>query len=99
MASKVYYVKVLRVSKVLGRQVSKAEGDPGLTMRSEVFRSSLKVDGLKISLIQGFRAPRVIGFQDMWGYIFDISPGHRISLAGWGFREVWRFQNPRVSGN
>ena len=47
MASKVYYVKVLRVSTVLGRQVSKAEGDPGLTMRFKVFRRSLKVVGFK----------------------------------------------------
>ena len=76
----------------------KVEGDPGLIMRSEVFRRSLKVDGFQNLIIQGFRASRVIRFQDMWGYIFNVSPGYRVPLAGWGFRDVWRFQNPRVSG-
>ena len=100
MASKVSYVKVLsNVPKVLGRQVPKAQGDPGLIMRSEDFRRSLTVDGFQNLIIQGFRVSRVIGFQDMLGYIFNVSPGHRAPLAGWGFRDVWRFQNPRVSGN
>ena len=54
-----------------------AEGDPGLTMRSKVFRRSLKVDVFQNIIIQGFRASRVIGFQDMWGYIFNVSPGHK----------------------
>ena len=43
MASKVSYFKVLsNVPKVLGRQVPKAEGDPGLIMRSEVLEDHSK---------------------------------------------------------
>ena len=57
--------KFLRVSKVIGCQVSKAEGDPGSIMRFKVFRRSLKVVGFKNFLIHGLRAPRVKGFQDM----------------------------------
>ena len=34
--------KFLRVSKVLGRQVSKAEGDPGLIMRFKVLEGHSK---------------------------------------------------------
>ena len=45
--------KFLRVSKVLGRQVSKVEGDPGLIMRFKAVRKSLKVDGFNNFLIQG----------------------------------------------
>ena len=63
----------------------KAVGDPGLIMRSKGFRRSLKVDDFQRLIIQGFRASRVIGFQDMWGYIFNVSPGHRVPLAGCGF--------------
>ena len=47
--------KFLRVSKVLARQVSEAEGDPGLIMRFKVFRKSLKVAGFKYFLIQGLQ--------------------------------------------
>ena len=79
--------------------MSKAVGDPGLIMRSKVFRRSLKVDDFQNLIIQGFRASRVIGFQDMWGYISNVSPGHRVPLASWAFETFWRFQNPRVSGN
>ena len=50
--------KFLRVSKVLGRQVSKAEGDPGLIMRFKVFRRSLKVNGFKSFLIQGLQGSK-----------------------------------------
>ena len=39
--------KFLRVSKGLGRQVSKVVGDPGLVMRFKVFRRLLKVVGFK----------------------------------------------------
>ena len=86
---------------VKGSRTSGAKGWRGSWVNHEVrgFRRSLKVDGFKYLIIQGFRASRVIGFQDMWGYIFNVSPGRRVSLAGWGFRDVWRFQNPRVSGN
>ena len=69
--------------------MSKAEGDPGLIIRFEVLEGHSQQMVPKFSLIQGFRAPRVIGFQDKWGYIFNISPGHRVSLAGWGCREVF----------
>jgi len=69
--------------------VPKAVGDPGLIMRSKVFRRSLKVDHFQNLIIQGFRASRVIGFQGMWGYIFNVSPGHRVPLASWGFRDVF----------
>ena len=51
--------KFLRVSKVLGRQVPKAEGDPGLIMRFKVFRRSLKVVGFKNFLIQGLQGSKV----------------------------------------
>ena len=40
--------KLLKVSKVLGRQVSKVEGDPGSIMRFKVFRRPLKVNGFII---------------------------------------------------
>ena len=88
--------KFFKISKVLGRQVPKAVGDPGLIMRSKVFRRSLKVDHFQNLIIQGFRASRVIGFQDMWGYIFNVSPGHRVPLASWGFRDVLAF--PKSKG-
>ena len=43
MASRVSYVKVLQnISKVLGRQVSKAEGDPGLIMSFKVLEGHSK---------------------------------------------------------
>ena len=29
---------------------------------------------------------------------FRTSRNRGLTLAGWGFQEVWRFQNPRVSG-
>ena len=74
----------------------KAVRDPGLIMRSKVFRRSLKVDDFQNLIIQGFRASRVIGFQDMWGYIFNVSPGHRVPLASWGFRDVLAF--PKSKG-
>ena len=76
--------------------MSKVEGDPGLIPRFKVFRRSLKVDGFQNIIIQGFRASRVIKFQDMWGYIFNVSPGHRVPLAGWGFRDVLAF--PKSKG-
>ena len=44
--------KFLKVSKFLGRQVSKVEGDPGSIMRFKVFRRSLKVNGFKNFIIQ-----------------------------------------------
>ena len=47
--------KLLKVSKVLGRQVSKVEGDPVSIMRVKVFRRSLKVNGFKSFLIQGLQ--------------------------------------------
>ena len=65
------------------------EGDPGFIMRSKVFRRSLKVDRYQNLIIQGFRALKVIGFQDVRGYILNISPGHRVPLASRGFRDVF----------
>ena len=50
--------KFLKVSKVLGGQVSKVEGDPGLIMRFKVFRRSLKVNGFKNFLIQGLQGSK-----------------------------------------
>ena len=50
--------KFLKVSKVLGRQVSKIEGAPGLIMRFKVFRKSLKVNGFKNFLIQGLQGSK-----------------------------------------
>ena len=50
--------KFSRVSKVLGRQVSKVEGDPGLIIRFKVFRRSLKVVGFKNFLIQGLQGSK-----------------------------------------
>ena len=50
--------KFLRVSKVLGLQVSKVEGDPGLIMRFKVFRRSLKVNGFRNFLIQGLQGSK-----------------------------------------
>ena len=50
--------KLLKVSKVLGRQVSKVEGDPGSIMRFKVFRRSLKVNGFKSFLIQGLQGSK-----------------------------------------
>ena len=47
--------KFLKSFKVLGRQVSNVEGDPGLIMRFKVCRRSLKVDGFKNFLIQGLQ--------------------------------------------
>ena len=51
-------LKLLKVSKVLGRQVSKAEEDPGSIMRFKVFRRSLKVNGFKNFLIQGLQGSK-----------------------------------------
>ena len=50
--------KFLKVSKVLGRQVSEVEGDPGLIMRFKVLRKSLKVNGFKNFLIQGLQGSK-----------------------------------------
>ena len=50
--------KFLRVSKVIGCQVSKAEGDPGLIMRFKVLGRSLKVVGFKKFLIQGLEGSK-----------------------------------------
>ena len=43
---------------ILGRQVSKAEGDPGLNMRFKVFRRSLKVVGFNNFLVQGLQGSK-----------------------------------------
>ena len=50
--------KLLKVSKVLGRQVSKVEGDPGSIMRFKVFRRSLKVNGFNNFPIQGLQGSK-----------------------------------------
>ena len=50
--------KLLKVLKVLGRQVSKVEGDPGSIMMFKVFRRSLKVNGFKNFLIQGLQGSK-----------------------------------------
>ena len=81
-----------------GSRTSSATGGRGSWVHYEVrvFRRSLRVDGFQNLIIQGFRASRVIGFQDMWGYIFNVSPGHRVPLASWGFRDVLAF--PKSKG-
>ena len=74
----------------------KAVGDPGLIMRSKVFRRSLKVDDFQNLIIQGFRASRAIGFQDMWDISLMYPQGIGFPLLAGAFETFWRFQNPRV---
>ena len=53
--------KFLKVSKVLGRQVSKVEGDPGLIMRFKVLEGHSKSVASKFSKpgLQGSEGQRV----------------------------------------
>ena len=69
--------KFLKVSKDLGRQVSKVEGDPGLIMRFKVFRRSLKVNGIKSFLIQGLQGSKGQKASRHVGNIFSISPRNK----------------------
>ena len=55
----------LKSFKVLGRQVSKVEGDPGLIMRFKVLEGHSEYMFSKVFQSRGFRLPRVKGFQDM----------------------------------
>ena len=55
------------------------------------------MDGLKIFSDPGFRAPRVIGFQDMWDIPLIYPQGIGFPLLAGGFEKFWRIQNPRVS--
>ena len=81
-----------------GSRTSSAAGWRGSWVHYEVrvFRRSLRVDGFQNIIIQGFRASRVIGFQDMWGYISNVSPGHRVPLASWAFGTSLAF--PKIQG-
>ena len=69
--------KFLKVSKVLRRQVSKVQGDPGLTMRFKVFRRSLKVVGFKNFLPQGLQGSKGQRVSRHVGKISNISPGSK----------------------
>ena len=69
--------KFLKVSKVLGRQVSKAEGDPGLNYEVQGFRRSLKVVGFKSFLIQGLQGSKGQRVSRHVGNISSISPGNK----------------------
>ena len=46
--------------------------------------------------LKGFMSEMFPGYQNAKG--FRVSRDRGLTLAGWGFQEVWRFQNPRVSG-
>ena len=46
--------------------------------------------------LKGFMGEMLSGCQKAKG--FRVSRDRGLTLAGWGFQEVWRFQNPRVSG-
>ena len=65
-----------RFSKVSKSQGFRVRGDPGSIVRFKVLGGHPKQMVPKF-LIQGFRAQRVKGFQDRWGYIFNTSPGHK----------------------
>ena len=60
------------------------------------YRTSRTSVSTLVPCLEGLHERNV--FQGKKAKGFRVSRDGGLPLAGWGFQEVWRFQNPRVSG-